>query len=115
VSKMAEFQAAPAAVQADVRVALDQVSTHAIERLEQIGALGQTLLLLLKSPQFHDMPWLAAAQLDALIFLVTDGIADIDATASRFVARRDRQNVRDMLANSRQPPGLAAQSAVLQT
>ena len=78
--------------------ALDTLAMAAADRFDQIGALGQTLLLLMRSPQFFDMPWLAAHQLDALIHLAASGAADIEQFAGPSVRSRNQALIGEMLA-----------------
>jgi hypothetical protein len=78
--------------------AIDTLAAAAADRFDQIGALGQTLLLLIKSPQFFDAPWLAAYQLHALIHLAENGSADVQQIAGQGVRSRNQALIGELLA-----------------
>lgn len=90
MSDSSEDQVADARSVAQLTDVLGMLAEHSATRLEQIGALAETLLLLLRSQEFHDRPWLASSQIEALIFLASDGAADIKSVAKPFLPPRDR-------------------------
>lgn len=76
------------------------VADHSVERFGQVSALLHTLLLLLRSPQHRDKPWLAAAQLQAAILLAEEAAADIEGLAAAEGIELDCMSLRASLCSA---------------
>jgi hypothetical protein len=53
-------------------------------RFNQIDALCRTLLLLLKSPDLYEAPWLATAQVESILTIAAEASAASERAAEQF-------------------------------
>jgi hypothetical protein len=71
---------------------------HSADRFEQIGALCETLSLLLKSPQLYESPWLASSQIEAILAMATESASTLDVACEQAGQQRTPKHLREVMA-----------------
>ena len=68
----------------EFRNAVAALAGQSAVRFNQIDALCRTLLLLLKSPDLYEAPWLATAQVESILSIAADASAAAERSAEQF-------------------------------
>lgn len=81
----------------DLQSALESLTQQSSASFDQIGALCQTLLLLLKSPLVYESPWLAATQVEIMLAIAGRASAVTDAFAEQHGCLPLPEHMREIL------------------
>jgi hypothetical protein len=67
----------------ELRSTIAALAGHSAVRFSQIDALCRTLLLLLKSPDLYEAPWLATAQVESILSIAAEAAAAAEKSAEQ--------------------------------